>query len=184
MMAFEVTDSKLIYQGRVFKLRQDQLRMPDGRRVALDIVEHNGAVTILPVDADGQVWFIRQYRHAAGEELLELPAGAIEQGEDPLAGAHRELREEIGMAPASLQKIGEFFLAPGYSTEFMHIYLATGLTHAPLPGDEDELIQIEKISARRAMRLAEDGTLRDSKSLIALFWARPHLQRLGLLSND
>jgi ADP-ribose pyrophosphatase len=85
------------------------------------------------------------------------------------------------MAAATLEKIGGFFLAPGYSTEFMHVYLATGLTPAPLPQDEDELLQIEKISARQAVRLAEEGGLRDSKSLIALFWARPHLKRLGLL---
>jgi ADP-ribose pyrophosphatase len=180
-MGFELVDSRVVFEGRVFSVRQDRLRMPDGRPMQLDIVDHNGAVTLLPVDGDGQIWFIRQYRHAAGEELLELPAGAAEDNEDPLVCAQRELREETGMAAAHLEKIGGFFLAPGYSTEFMHVYLATGLTPAPLPQDDDELLQIEKISARQAVRLAEDGMLRDSKSLIALFWARPHLMRLGLL---
>jgi ADP-ribose pyrophosphatase len=182
-VAFEVIDSHVVYEGRVFSLRQDRLRMPDGRLIQLDIVSHNGAVTVLPVDADGQIWFIRQYRHATGEELLELPAGAAEASEDPWASAQRELREETGMAAAHLERIGGFFLAPGYSTEYMHVYLATGLTPSPLPQDEDELLRIEKISARHAMRLAEEGVLQDSKSLIALFWARPYLERLGLLAE-
>jgi ADP-ribose pyrophosphatase len=113
--------------------------------------------------------------------LLELPAGAAEIGEDPLTGAQRELREETGMAAGILQEIGSFYLAPGYSSEFMHIFLASDLQPAPLPADEDEYLTIEKISAREAIHLAETGKLEDSKSLIALFWSRPHLIRLGLI---
>jgi ADP-ribose pyrophosphatase len=180
-MTFEVTHSTTLFEGRVFNLRQDQLRLPDGRLIQMDIVDHEPAVTILPVDTDGSILFIRQYRHAAGTELLELPAGVAERGEDPLESAQRELREETGMAAAHLEKVGGFFLAPGYSTEYMHVYLATGLTPSPLPGDETEIIEVEKISARQAMRLAEEGSLQDSKSLITLFWARPHLKRLGFL---
>jgi ADP-ribose pyrophosphatase len=180
-VTFETESSQTVFEGRVFKLRQDWVRYPDGRRVLLDIVDHNGAVTILPVDDEGQIWFIRQYRHAAGKELLELPAGVAESDEAVETSALRELREEIGMGAEHLEKIGGFYLAPGYSTEYMHVFLATGLYPAPLPGDETELLSVEKIPARQALHLAEAGLLDDSKSLITLFWARPLLARLGLI---
>lgn len=180
-MAFEVVDSKIAFEGAVFNVRKDTLRLPGGDTVQLDIVEHHGAVTLLPLDQDGQIWFIRQYRHAAGKVLLELPAGACEAGEPPLESAQREIREEIGMAASELRLLGEFFLAPGYSTEYMYVYLASGLYPDPLPGDADEFIEIEKIPAREAIRLAESGKLDDSKSLIAMFWARPILAQMGLL---
>ena len=149
--------------------------MPDGRVLSLDIIEHGGAVTMLPVDDQGQIWFIRQYRHAAGKNLLELPAGATEVGEAPLASAHREIREEIGMGAKELQKLGGFYLAPGYSTEYLTIYLARGLFEAPLEQDEDEMIEIEKVSIARAYELAERGQIEDAKTLAALLLARPFL---------
>ena len=178
---FEVIRSEIVYHGHVFDVRQDHLRLPNGNISPIDVVDHRGAVTMIPVDGQGQIWFIRQYRHAIKKVLLELPAGAAEIGEPPLTSAQRELREEIGMAAGSLVEIGSFYLAPGYSSEFMHLFLATDLQAAPLPADEDEYLKIEKISARQALRLAETGELVDSKSLIALFWSRPHLARLGLL---
>ena len=148
--------------------------MPLGR-AHLDIVEHNGAVTIVPVDSDGQIWFVRQYRHPAESVLLELPAGVMEESEGPEASALRELREEIGMAAGKLLKIGEFFLAPGYSTEYMHVYLATDLRPAPLPGDEGELIEIEGIPIQRAYAHIREGVYRDSKTLATLLLAQPYL---------
>lgn len=178
-MTFETENTQIVFNGQIFNVRQDWVRYPDGRLVQMDIVDHRDAVTILPVDAEGQIWFIRQYRHAAGKELLELPAGVAEPGEELALGALRELREEIGMAAKDMHKIGSFFLAPGYSTEYMHVFLATGLYPSMLPGDEDELISIEKISARQALHLADTGQLEDSKSLIALFWGRSWLARLG-----
>lgn len=180
-MDFLVVRSEIVYHGHVFDVRQDQLRLPNGNLAQIDLVEHRGAVTMIPVDSQGQIWFVRQYRHAIKKILLELPAGAAEIGESPLISAQRELREEIGMASGNLQEIGSFYLAPGYSSEFMHIFLASDLQPAPLPTDEDEFLKIEKVSARQAIHLAETGELEDSKSLIALFWARPHLRRLGLI---
>lgn len=178
-MTFETEHSQTVFEGRVFNVRQDQVRYPDGRRVRLDIVDHRDAVTILPVDEEGMIWFIRQYRHAAGKELLELPAGVAEPDEQVEVCALRELREEIGMGAKRMERIGGFYLAPGYSTEYMHVYLATDLYPAPLPGDESEALSVEKIEARQAIYLAESKQLNDSKSLIALFWARPLLARLG-----
>jgi ADP-ribose pyrophosphatase len=174
-MDHELIQSKTIYQGRVFSLRKDEIRLPDGETARLDIVVHPGAVLLLPVDESGQIWFIRQYRHSAGETLLELPAGTLEAGEAVETCAYREIREEIGMSAGQIQKIGEFFLTPGYSTEFLHIFLARGLKPDPLPGDEDEFIQVEPTPIEEAYALAERGQIRDAKTLAALMLAKAHL---------
>jgi ADP-ribose pyrophosphatase len=175
-MKFETIHSQIMYQGRAFKVRQDEVRLPGGGSTRLDIVEHSGAITILPLDTANNIWFVRQYRHAASEFLLELPAGTLEQGELPLEAAQREIREEIGMAAETLTLLGEFFLAPGYSTEYMYIYLATGLYPAPLQQDEDEFLSIEKIPVSQIHRLMAEGTLRDAKSLVGLFLGRSYLE--------
>ncbi|MBN2149069.1 MAG: NUDIX hydrolase [Anaerolineales bacterium] len=172
-MPFELLSSKNTYHGRAFSVRRDEIRLPDGALARLDIVEHVGAVTILPLDDQGQVWFVRQYRHAAGIELLELPAGTLEPGEDPQVCAHREIREETGMAAGRLQKIGEFFLAPGYSTEYMHVYLAQDLLHDPLPGDQDEFLSVERYPLAQVYAMLRNGEIRDAKTIAALSLAQP-----------
>ncbi len=177
-MTFETLHSEKTYRGRAFEVRRDQVRLPNGNTAQLDIVEHSGAVTLLPVDAQAQVWFVRQYRHAAELELLELPAGTLEPGEPPEACARREIREEIGMSAGHLQKLGAFFLAPGYSTEFMHIFLATELSPAPLPGDENEVLRVERLPLGQVYEMAEGDRIQDAKTLAALLLARPLLQSL------
>ncbi len=167
-MSVSVLKSESVFSGRAFSVRVDEVEYRPGRTTSIEIVEHGGAVTIVPVDDDGQVWFIRQYRHSAGETILELPAGTLEPDEEPVLAAGRELQEEIGMRAGRLEKLGVFWLAPGYSTELMHIYLARDLTPAPLEQDEDEIIVVEKIAAAAAMELAAGGGLRDAKSLAAL----------------
>ena len=174
-MTFETEDSQTVFEGRVFKVRQDWVHYPDGRRIQLDIVEHNGAVTILPVDDEGQIWFIRQYRHAAGKELLELPAGVAETGEAVEISALRELREEIGMGAKQMEKIGSFYLAPGYSTEFMHVFLARDLRPDPLPGDADEFISVEPIPLDVVLKMIESGKIHDAKTLASLMLAKRHI---------
>lgn len=176
-MAYELLNSKVIHQGRVFNLQEDEIRLPDGKTARLDIVTHPGAVVLLPLDEHSQIWFIRQYRHSAGEELLELPAGTLEPGETPESCALREIREETGLSAGKVEKIGEFFLAPGYSTEFLHIFLATSLQPDPLQGDSDEFIQVEPLSIERAFELAETGQMRDAKTLAALILARRYLEK-------
>jgi ADP-ribose pyrophosphatase len=177
-MAFEIRKSQNIYNGPIFTLRQDHVTLPNGRPMKIDVIEHNNAVTIIPMDENGNIWFVRQYRHPTKQELLELPAGVIEPNESPETSANREIREEIGMRANKLEKVGGFYLAPGYSTEYMHIFLATALSPAPLPGDEDEFISIQKIKADEALKMAEGGEFIDAKSLIALFWMRPFLQKV------
>jgi ADP-ribose pyrophosphatase len=174
-MSFELIDSEPIYNGRAFQIRRDHVRLPDGRSTKLDIVEHIGSAVIVPVDDDGNMYFVRQYRHAARLNLLELPAGTLEVGEDPLVCAQREVREETGMASGNIREIGGFYLAPGYSTEFMRVYLATDLRHDPLEADADEFLSVEKISVAEAFKMAEKGKLPDAKSLAALLLAKPHL---------
>lgn len=178
-MAFETVSSEVVFRGRVFNVRQDQVRLPDGRTAALDIVEHEGAVTLVPLDEQERVWFIRQYRHAAGGTILELPAGTLRPGEPIEACARRELREEIGMDPGRLTYLGACYLAPGYSTERNHLYLAQDLTPAPLPGDADEVIEVTPLPLPEAVAMAVRGEIEDAKSLAGLFLALGHLGRLA-----
>ena len=172
----KLLSSEVQYRGRAFNVRVDEVEHQPGRTARLDIVDHPGAVTLLPLDEAGNVWFIRQYRHAVGQVILELPAGTLRPGEDPALAANRELQEEIGMRAGQLDKLASFWLAPGYSTELMHTYLATQLTPASLPQDEDEEIVVEKVPRARAVSLALDGSLQDSKSLAAVLLAA---RRLG-----
>ncbi len=174
-MGSKTLQSKTVFQGRAFNIRQDIVELPDGRSVQLDIVAHSGAVTIIPVDENRRIWFVRQYRHAAGETILELPAGVIETGESPEECARREAREEIGMAAGALHKIGGFFLAPGYSTEYMHVFLAKNLSPNPLAQDADEFLSVEQIPIEQAYSLAQAGSIHDAKTLAALFLAGPLL---------
>jgi ADP-ribose pyrophosphatase len=176
-MPFELIRSETLLQGRAFKVRRDTLKTPDGRETKLEIVDHGGSVVILPVDDEKNLLFVRQYRHAAKTDLLELPAGTRDEGELFEECAAREIREEIGMEAGKLQKVGEFYLAPGYSTEFMTVFVATDLKDNPLDADEDEFLQIEKFPIKKAVEMAEHGEVPDAKSLAALLLARSHLEK-------
>ncbi|MFZ5817418.1 MAG: NUDIX hydrolase [Bacillota bacterium] len=141
-----------------------------------DVVVHPGAVVVLAVDGD-ELLFVRQYRYAVQESLLELVAGTCEVGEDPLTTADRELQEEAGFKAGRLSKIGEFFSAPGFCSELLHLYLAEDLSPSRLPGDEDEEILLERIPIPEAVRMALSGQFRDAKTLVGvLLYAQ---RRLG-----
>ena len=175
-MSFELMGSEIVYQGRAFTIRRDTLRLPDGHQSRLDIVEHIGSVVILPLDAEGNLLFVRQYRHATGLDLLELPAGTLDEHELPEDCARREIREETGMGARSLLHLGGFYLAPGYSTEYMDVFLATDLFAAPLEADDDEFLSVESIPLAQALTLCQSGGIPDAKTLAALVLARPHLE--------
>ncbi len=177
-MTFELIKSEPLLKGRAFSIRRDWMRTPNGGETKFDIIEHHGSVIIVPLDAEGNLLFVRQYRHAAAQDLLELPAGTLEPGEEPLVCAAREIREETGYAAGKLEKLGQFFLAPGYSTELMTVFLATNLTHAPLAADEDEFISVEKLPVPEALNRAGRGEFPDAKTLAALFLARRHLSQI------
>ena len=176
MPTFELIKSETLLQGRAFKIRRDHLKTPDGRETKLEIIEHGGSVVIVPVDDEGNMLFVRQYRHAASMDLLELPAGTRDGDEPYEACAAREIREETGMEAGRLRKVGEFYLAPGYSTEFMAVYLATELNHNPLEADDDEFLSVEKIPVDEAIQKAERGEIPDAKSLAALLLAQSYLK--------
>ena len=176
-MPFELLRSEILLKGRAFAIRRDLLKTPDGRETKFDIIEHGGSVVIVPLDADGNLLFVRQYRHATGQDLLELPAGTLEEGEDPDVCAAREIREETGFAAGKLERLGQFYLAPGYSTEFMVVYLATDLTLDPLEADADEFLSVERIPVAKAIEMAKRGEMPDAKSLAALFLSQGRLQK-------
>jgi ADP-ribose pyrophosphatase len=163
-------------KGRAFTIRRDTLKTPDGRETKFDIVEHGGSVIIIPMDAEGNLLFVRQYRHAAGMDLLELPAGTRDGDEPYEECAAREIREETGMEAGMLTHVGSFYLAPGYSTEYMGVFLATDLKHNPLEADDDEFLSVEKMPVKEALQMAERGEMPDAKTLAALLLARPYLE--------
>src|SRR5215207_8671604 len=176
-MPLELIRSETLLQGRAFKIRRDHLKTPDGKETKLEIVDHGGSIVVIPVDEHGNILFVRQYRHAAGLDLLELPAGTRD-GEEPYEEcAAREIREETGMQAGKLQKVGEFYLAPGYSSEFMAVFLATELTPNPLPGDDDEFLQLEKIPVSDAEAMFARGDVPDAKSLAAWLLVKPFLDK-------
>jgi ADP-ribose pyrophosphatase len=175
-----VMKSEIVYQGKVFDVRSDEVRNPDGRMMQVDVIQHGGAVVLLPIDEKKRLWLVRQYRHPITESLLELPAGTIEPGEEPETCAYRECREEIGMAPGRLTKLGEFYLAPGYSSEKAILFLAEELTHAPLSPDDDEDLHVEKYTLNQLWELIATAQLKDGKTLasVLLAWEKLNLKSL------
>jgi ADP-ribose pyrophosphatase len=176
-MPFELLKSEILMKGRAFTIRRDHLKIPDGRETKFEIIEHGGSVVIIPIDEHENMLLVRQYRHATGGDLLELPAGTLDGDEDPEVCAAREIREETGMAAGTLTKVGDFYLAPGYSTEFMHVYLATDLSLNPLEADADEFLSVEHIPIAEAIQMAERGEMPDAKSLAALLLAKSSLEK-------
>ncbi len=167
-MAIEVLSSEVVFEGKIFDVQIDKVRLANDHETRIDLVIHSGAVTLIPIGENGSIWFVRQYRHATGGHLLELPAGTLEPGEDPASTAARESREEIGMAPGQLDHLGGFYLAPGYSNEYMHVFLATDLQPDALAPDPDELIEIEKLTPQEVRTQIADGGFQDAKTLACL----------------
>lgn len=162
--------SRDVYRGRLIRVEEREVTTPGGLRW-FEVVEHPGAVVLVPLSGDS-VWLVRQPRPAArGETLLELPAGTLRAGETPEAAAVRECREEIGMEPGRLTKLVEFYAAPGYSSELLHCYLAEELRPAPLPPDEDEQLSLERWPLAEALAEARRGRFRDAKTLVGLLLA-------------
>jgi ADP-ribose pyrophosphatase len=176
-MPFELIKSETLLQGRAFKVKRDYLKTPNGDETRLEIIEHGGSVVLVPIDDEGNLLLVRQYRHAAQQVLLELPAGTRNEEEPFEECAAREIREETGMEAGKLLRVGDFYLAPGYSTEFMAVFLATELKHNPLEADFDEFLQVEKLPVRQAVDLFQSGKMLDAKSLAAWLLAIPHLEK-------
>jgi len=162
------TKSDHVYTGHVLNLRVDQVEFDDGTSTVREVVEHRGAAAIIPLIED-KVVLVRQFRYAASSDLLEIPAGTLEPGEEPEACARRELEEETGYRCNELRKIMECFLAPGYSTEKIHFYLATKLEPTKMMTEEDERIMPETVPIAEALKKIRRGEIRDAKTVCALY---------------
>jgi ADP-ribose pyrophosphatase len=160
--------STIVYTGKVINVRHDRVRLQNGGESARDVVDHNGAVAMVPMLPDGQIILVRQWRHAAGRALLEIPAGSLNKGENPLEAAHRELIEEIQYKAGKMERLFGFFTAPGFCTEYITAYLASELTPQAGVGDEDEFIETEIVTLAEALGKIKSGEIEDAKSISAL----------------
>ncbi len=167
IMKPEIISSESIYKGKIFDIRFDTIREGDVE-YKREIVVHKGSAVIVPVFDDGTVAFVRQYRHAVGKYLLEIPAGSLEKGEDPKTCAIRELEEEVGVTAKNIELLTEFYVSPGFLTEKMYVFLATGLTETKQNLEIDELIEIERLTFPQALAMIRDGQIEDAKSIIGI----------------
>ncbi len=166
-------ETKRIYEGSIINVRVDTVRMPNGISARREVVEHSPAVCIVPVDENGDVILVRQYRKPAEAALLEIPAGGVEEGEVSEEAVLRELQEEIGYTAGKLVHLSSFWVAPGWATEFMHAYLATELTPSRLDADEDENIQVVRVPFDDAVAMFKTGEIQDGKTIASLLLAKP-----------
>lgn len=170
----ETLSTENIYKGKVFDIRIDEIRDGD-ITYKREIVVHKGSCVVVPVFEDGTAAVVNQYRHAAGKYLLEICAGTLNAGEDPEAGARRELEEEIGVTAEKIEKLTEFYVSPGFLTEKMHVYLASGLTEVGQKLEEDELLTIERHSFADLFEMIRDGGIEDAKTIAGLILAGTRL---------
>lgn len=168
-----VISSRELYQGKILSLRVDEIELSEGRTAVREVVEHPGAVVIAAVDEHRQVYLVRQYRHPIGRDLLELPAGMLEVGEEPLTAAVRELREEVGLLAESWTALGSFYSSPGFANERLHAFLARDLTHVDTDPDDDEDLAIVRKPLRHIYGSLDELT--DAKTLAALLLVREAL---------
>lgn len=157
-----------IYTGKVITLNVDTVQLPNGVTVDLETIRHPGAAAVVPIKDDGTVVLIRQFRHAAGGFIYEIPAGKLSPGEDPLHCAARELEEEVGYRASSFELLSSIFTAPGFADEVIHVYKATGLTKGHQQLDRDEVLEIVEMPLHLAIERILDGTIRDGKTIVGL----------------
>ncbi len=170
----ETLSSETKFEGRIFDIRIDEIREGE-LEYSREVVVHKGSAVIIPIFDDGTVALVRQYRHAAGDYLLEIPAGTLNEGEDPMIGAVRELKEEIGVRAAHVKKLTEFYVSPGFLTEKMHVYVATGLTEVGQKLEADENLTIERYSFDKLNEMIRDGRIVDAKTMVGISLTREQL---------
>ncbi len=164
-------DSDRIYDGKIIKLYRDRVELPNGKEAFREVVRHPGGVIILPIDDDGAVWMVRQFRYPYNRAILEIPAGKLEYGEEPFSAAQRELEEEIGATAGQWTELGKLLPTPGFCDEVQHLYLARSLSFGETHPDEDEFLEQVRIPFAEAFAMAADGRLQDSKTVVALLRA-------------
>ncbi len=164
----ELIDSKEVFNGKIINVYHDRISLPDGRNALREIVKRGNASAILPIDKDGNIIFVRQYRHPVGDCVLEIPAGILEKGEDPLLCAKRELEEETSFKTEDIKLLVKMHSAIGFCDEQIYIYLARNLEQGEFNLDEDEYIETEKYSLNEAVEMIFNGTITDSKTMAAV----------------
>ncbi len=170
-------ESRKVYDGKIIRVRLDKVILPDGREGMREIVEHSGAVAVVPLDHDNRVYFVRQYRKPLEKILLEIPAGRLEPGEDPRDCARRELAEEIGLQPKELRQMAFMYSSPGFSDEKIYLYLARDLVRHRLENDEGEFLEIESIPLADAVDMVSNGAIEDGKTITGVLLAMHFLSR-------
>ena len=173
----EITlESREIYKGKIITVHVDQIQQSSGRTAAREVVEHHGGVGILPLDAEGRVCCVRQFRYPYREQVLEIPAGKLEEGEDPLTCAVRELSEETGFSAETYVYLGQIYPSPGYCSEILHVYLATGLKPGSAHPDEGEILNVEWYTLDELTEMVMRGELKDAKTVIAILKAKRYTE--------
>jgi len=160
--------SEVLHRGRSFSFKRDEVQLPNGRRTFRDVVDHPGAVAIIPILPDRRVVLVRQYRYAVRKSLLELPAGTLERGESPLDCARRELREETGYEAGTIEKLLSFYTAPGYSSEMIHVFVARDLRLVGAEAEADESITVEPMELGELLRLIDENAIEDAKTICGI----------------
>lgn len=166
----EIISTESIYKGRIFEVSLDSIR-EDGTEYKREIISHNGSAVIVPVFADETVALVKQYRHAAGKYLWEIPAGSLEKGEDAKEGAARELEEEIGVTAKNIEKLSEFYVSPGFLSEKMFVFMATDLTETAQNLEDDELIEVKRFSFPELSEMIRNNEIEDAKTMVGVILA-------------
>jgi ADP-ribose diphosphatase len=170
MSGYQKLSSKYVYHGRSVRVRVDGVRLPSGKVTTRDVIEHDGAVAVIAIDENGDLILERQFRYAAGKELLEIPAGGIDPGETPEQTAYREMQEETGYAPGKLEKLTGFYAAPGYASEYLHLFLATDLKPARLTAEDTDEIELIRVQLDIAVEMIRAGDIQDAKSIAGILF--------------
>ncbi|MCY4366970.1 MAG: NUDIX hydrolase [Chloroflexi bacterium] len=176
-------ESAVHYEGTILRLRKDQVRMPNGRLTVREVVEHSDSVCMVPIDNEGNVLLVRQYRKPTESALLEVPAGGIEEGESPEEAAMRELQEEVSHVADTLQPLAGFWLAPGWCDEYMYVFLATDLRPSDMEQDYDEMVETRRVPLFETLELIERGEIQDAKSIASLLQAMRVVGAAGSVDN-
>ncbi len=178
-MTGRLNDRALLHKGRVFQLYRENVTLANGVTVDLDVIHHPGAAAIVPFLDERTVVLLRQYRHAVGEEIWEIPAGTLDAGEEPRHCAERELTEETGFTAGRWQPLGEIVPVPGYSSERIHLFLAAGLREGQQRLERDELLRVRTVGLDDALAMIASGEIHDGKTICGLFMAWSWLRKNG-----
>ncbi len=162
---------KKLYAGRVVDLNLEDVRLPNGRTTQLEIIRHSGASAVVPLRENGRVVLIRQFRYAAGGMIIEVPAGRLEAGEEPLSCARREMAEEVGLKAGRWDSLGEIWTTPGFTDEKIHLFLARDLTEVQASPEDDEVIEVVEFSLEESVAMIRRGEIQDGKTICALTMA-------------